>query len=531
MKKLICLLLGIALCLGCFSAFVACGGGKKEMGDAVYPEDPQFNALNGFGVNNVNTHEANSHDPVVIEADGKYYSFNTDNYGAFGYTVRESEDLIHWNYVGVAIEGFGENAADVQAKCKAGTSALQEVYDILSTDSRWDGSCWTLWAPEVTPAKGGGYWLYGSWTSAFGSPHSIIFQCYADEVTGPYEFVDIIVYSYDGGGSWPNAIDASIYYDEDGNMYMAYGSFSNGIYSIELNPKTGLRADGLKGDDLLPGSSKTAAERYGTSIMANRSMEGPVIAYHEVSLYDGDVKNFDKSAVTTEGRYYLMGSANDLSSTYNMRSYWSTSPTEGFTSLQGSTGTRASGSFSWRLSAERAEKAKIGFDFFAPGHNDLITTSDGKNIIAYHNRLDFGQNNHYLFTSLYSFNSRGDLVISPNRYAGETEGKIDAEDITSLSDGNYNYALVTNNSYKQSDNGGYARTGMKLLADNTIAIDGENAGEWYLYGDNWVYIELDGVSYYGVALPAWIEYCDKAGLTITAVSENGADCLYMNMNW
>ena len=88
MKKFICVLLGIALCLGCFSAFSACGGGKKKMGDAVYPEDPQFNALNGFGVNNVNTHEANSHDPVVIEADGKYYSFNTDNYNEYGYSAK-----------------------------------------------------------------------------------------------------------------------------------------------------------------------------------------------------------------------------------------------------------------------------------------------------------------------------------------------------------------------------------------------------------------------------------------------------------
>ena len=336
MKKIFCILMSIVLCMGLFVAFAACDDKPNDPAEEAepFPDDPEFNAFIGFGAanNTTNTMEANSHDPVVIEADGKFYSFNTDNYGDFGYAVRESEDMIHWKYVGVAIEGFGSGATDVQAKCKAGTSPLQEVYDALTQASRWDNSCWTLWAPEVVEAKGGGYWLYGSWTSAFGSPQSIIFQCYADEVTGPYEYVDMIIFSYDGGGSWPNAIDASVYYDTDGNMYMAYGSFSHGIHCIELDPATGLRKDGLRAESLMPGSSASQAQRYGASLVPNGQMEGPVISYHEVEVYTGDVKNFDEGAVKTEGRYYIMGSSNSLSSNYNMRSYYSTDPTSGFTS-------------------------------------------------------------------------------------------------------------------------------------------------------------------------------------------------------
>ena len=354
-------------------------------------------------------------------------------------------------------------------------------------------------------------------------------------MTGPYEYVDMLVYSYDGWTNGPNAIDPSIYYDPEGNMYMAYGSFQGGIYSLQLDPETGLRKDGLTGDSLLPGSTESAAQRYGKAMVSSQSMEGPVVAYHEnVEYYGGDVHSYDAEKSTYGNMYYLMGSAGGLDSNYNMRSYSSTDPVTGYTSQLGSganSGNRVSGSFSWRTSNNAFDAPY--YDFAYPGHNDMITTSSGKNLLVYHNRQTFasGGGNHYLFTSMYALNSKAQIVMSPNRYAGETERKITAEEITELSGGNYMYNLVNNDNYVASTNGGYASTGLVLNADGTVTLNGDDAGEWLLYGDNYVYIELNGAEYYGVAMPAFIQRENRGGITISCLSSDGRNVLFLNQTF
>lgn len=167
----------------------------------------------------------------------------------------------------------------------------------------------------------------------------------------------------------------------------------------------------------------------------------------------------------------------------------------------------------------------------------MLTTSDGRNVLVYHNRTGadgFDFTNHYLFVSTYAFNSRGDLVMNPNRYAGEAVRKIVEEEITAISEGSYSYAAVTNNSYRQSFNGGYAKDDMILTADHKIQIGGQDAGTWTFYGDNYIYIditvgELDG-DYYGVVMPAYIEASRSGGLAISCISGNGKNTLYLNAN-
>ena len=179
-----------------------------------YPDEPDYNPLSGYGTNN-DLSVAYAHDPSVVEVDGMYYVFSTDNTGEFGYQVRQSSDMIRWEYVGSAIQGFGTGGDGVEENCLAGTSPLQEVYEIISRDHDWsywgggdnEGENWTLWAPDVVEGADGKYWLYGCWTADFGAGHSIIFLCKADSVTGPYTYDSIILYSYNGWTNGPNAID------------------------------------------------------------------------------------------------------------------------------------------------------------------------------------------------------------------------------------------------------------------------------------------------------------------------------------
>ena len=531
---------------------------------SAYPERVRFSALNFGSTGSTGAGEVNAHDPSIIEVDGTYYTFGTDNYGRYGYTIRSSTDLINWEYVGVAIEGYNENgSAPSNSNVPTKNNELYPIYELISAVDDWDNS-WTLWAPNVVEAADGGYWLYGSWTSGFGSPQSIIFLCHAEEITGPYELVyaengdpAVLVYSYDGGGSYPNAIDPFVYYDQAGNMYLAYGSFSNGIWCVELDPETGLRKDGLtvaqlSGDD----SNITQNQRYGACLVANRNTEGPTISYHagvEISSYDG-TGSYDASASTYEDRYYLMTSSGSLSDDptmsegYNMRSYYSTSATGSYRADNGGTnGSRVSGSFSWRTSAAEAQ-GTLGFlDWFVPGHNDMFTTDEGDNMLVFHVRDEFdgtgSNNNHFQAQVLYAFNSRGEIVMNPNRYAGERLRKVTAAEIYTLTDGAYAFNYVSNSNYEASFNGGYAMEGLELREDGSIYFNDAAVGTWVLYGDNYVLLNITTAisaatgggslsgKFYGVAFPAHIEKDLAGGISISCLSEDGQDCLYLNMDF
>lgn len=52
-------------------------------------------------------------------------------------------------------------------------------------------------------------------------------------------------YANESAGDWadyyPHAIDPVVFYDESGKLWMVYGSWSGGIYMLELDENTGLR--------------------------------------------------------------------------------------------------------------------------------------------------------------------------------------------------------------------------------------------------------------------------------------------------
>lgn len=497
-----------------------------------------------------------SHDPTIIEvpegytADGEtyyYFSYSTDNEAGYGVPVRASKDMINWTQLGsMAIPGFGRDAATVEKNCKAGTSELQEVYDVLSDYNKF--SVWTLWAPDVVHAEDGGYYLYGSWTDAFGSRRSVIFMCYSDNPVGPFEYKGIIVYSPNrtNDSKQSNAIDPSIFYDTDGKMYMSYGSFSD-FRVIELDPATGLRKDGatftveeMTADIYFYMEKDMSSDDYfGTKILSNTNIEGSVIEYFaDVPVYSGDISAYSDDKLTYESNYYLMGSANSLSTNYNMRVFKSSTALGSYTSAYGgSQGTMISGNFTW-ANEEQDTTASIYLNHLAPGHNDLITTSRGENFIAYHNKVsgsESGVYSQYLNVGLIAFNSNGDLVMSPNRYNGESLRKVTADEITEVSSGNYLGVQLSSGRLGKFN---YSEE-YQLNSDGTIS--GAYNGTWQLYGDNYIYIVIGECEYYGVVMPAWCTqydeentkkgYAGNGGLVISAIGKKGSEqrVLFMEM--
>lgn len=556
MKKRNFICCSLAAVFALSAAFLAACGKKKPDGPdddgpvneepsglqaVVYPE-AMFDPLVPSGYNNA---VKTAHDPVIVEAitakgTSRYYVFGTDN-DMYGVPIRVSDDLVYWERAGVAIDGFTDTMSetDVQTMYRGGNAELQEVYDWIRTGTGFD--CWTLWAPDVVPAatntgktEDGGWWLYSCWTTAFGSSRSIIFKLSSDNVAGPYTYDGVIV--RDGGSGNLNEIDPSIFYDADGGMWMTYGSFSSGIGIIELDPATGMRKDTTVDD--------TTA---GANVLNNTNIEGSVVSYAEVDVYDGDIANeeYDESKWTTKGQYTMMASSGALAYNYNMRVWTSDTPNGTYTSARGKNGMQVAGTWTWRHEGDPNVK---DLNFFIPGHNDMLTTSAGVNLIAYHARVNnltdsYDSTEHYLYVSMYDYNSKGQLVLNPNRYAGEKIGLVTESDVLTLTEGKYSVVQIASEeiSYYTKAALNYAQD-CEFHADGTIT--GAVSGTWKLYGSHYVYIKLGDIEYYGTAMPAYIRQYDETtsdktvghgGLTISAISEpdgnNVNRVVYFNMQF
>ena len=80
---------------------------------------------------------------------------------------------------------------------------------------------------------------------------------------------------------YPNALDPTVFYDKDGKLWMVYGSWSGGIFLLQLDEQTGKvihpeadpenQVDAYFGKRLLGGGHK--------------SIEGPYIMYDKDSDY------------------------------------------------------------------------------------------------------------------------------------------------------------------------------------------------------------------------------------------------------
>ena len=571
-NKLVCIALSAAFALSAAS-LAACGttdpGSNPKpplpTGDAVYPTADYLNNLySGNALTEAGKGQNSTHDPVLVEAKaaGKsvFYAFSTDN-DQFGVQIRKSENLYEWERVGVAIDGFTPTMKedDVRQMYANNRGELQPVYNVMTSLVGWNSDCWTLWAPDVVPATNksldanGEWWLYSCWTSTFGSQHSVIFKCKSTTgIEGPYKYEGIVVQDAPNDGAL-NEIDPSVFYTPDGKMYLSYGSYFGGFGVVELDAKTGLRPAG------------TDVKTPGTKTLDSVNAEGSAINYHTVKVYAGDIaaEEYDESKWEEQSKYYMMGSWGALAYNYNMRVWTSDTPNGTFTSERGSSGLQVSGTWTWRKEGEGGPEGGANtphkdkdLNFYIPGHNDMLTTTDGRNLIVYHSRVgegrkdnkpSFAEGEHFLRTSLYDFNSKGQLVINANQYAGEQVGKISQEEFLTKTGGKFSMIVLQSRDNEKYEEKAtiYHAEDCELTQDGKVKKGETEVGVWKLYGDHYIYLTVDGLAYYGSVMPAYIRRYDAAfgttdnkGLTVSAISdtfaENGRQenkILYMNMRF
>lgn len=453
------------------------------------------------------------HDPSIFrDKDGMYYIFGTHMTG--GYT----EDLRNWTSIdGTFRLSFTEEVRE----------QIREWNDDASAGSWYD----YLWAPDIiyneTMEK---YCIY---LSANGDNWiSNIVLLTADEVTGPYDYAGTVVYGgfteetwkqTDGelatgekelperyitngvenkkwGDKWPNCIDPCVFYDDAGNLWMAYGSWSGGIFILELDEENGLRD-------------------YGVSYENNEHSD----AYFGTKIAGGMYASGEGAYIQKIGEYYwLFISYGGLEAKggYNVRVYRSERPDGGYVDELGndaycdkkvsnvnlSQGVRLFGAYKWRT---------FTYADVAQGHNSAFVDEDGKAYIVYHTRTSNGTEGHTVKVLQLFLNKEGWLCAAPYQTSGET---LEAERLSMESYAGQYEVILHELDIKYTRLESNRPVLLQLHTDGTIT--GEMEGSWTLEeGTSYITLVLDGVTYSGVALYMNVENSEVETSVFTALGQ------------
>lgn len=407
-------LIVIGLLAVIIGAVILIKGGSLDNKERDYKVD-----YSGIATGSINARVA-VHDPSIIKADGKYYIFGSHMVGGV------TEDLRTWTRVG---NGYNEKNSVYGNLFADGLHVFDYAGNKNSVIPTDDGGV-HVWAPDpIYNETTGLYYLYYCTTSTWNASN----LCYgvSESVTGPYEWKGALIYSgfnaktieetnvldvvsedhafdnyLSGDGynfrDFPNAIDPSVFYDEDGRMWMVYGSWSGGMFLLELDPATGevIHPEADPENHVDP--------YYGKWLMGgnHKSIEGPYILYDDVSGY-----------------YYLFVSYGSLTRTggYQIRVFRSETVNGEYVDMNGTYyegkgdhslyGLKLSGNY-MLPSLKRA--------YMATGHNSAFVDDDGKMYVVYHTRFDDGTENHSPRVKQFFVNEEGWPCMLPYATGGET---------------------------------------------------------------------------------------------------------------
>lgn len=511
------------------------------------------------------------HDPSIVADDGTYYVFGSHMGTAKTTDLRNWELLysennadcgLFGNAAGESVsyeEAFKENAYQgTVSVCRADGTELEldfGTYDAAAwiEDNTVSGN---MWAPDVIYNTTMNKWcMYLSLNGA--NWDSTIILLTADDVEGPYVYQGPVVFTgfstadsddsfHDTdlelvlgdldelpekyrqrtdtsngtwGEWWPHAIDPTVFYDDDGNLWLAYGSWSGGICMLELDENTGLRDYTVVYDsdsDTL-GKSYTSDAYFGKRIAGGYyvSGEGPYI--QKIGNY-----------------YYLFMSYGFYSPEggYQMRIFRSENPDGPYVDSQGNSACYTGYVHNYNGSDTRGERLMAGYKWdsmdvaeVAQGHNSAFVDTDGKAYVIYHTKFADGTASHELRVHQLFVNEDGWLVAAPYEYDGET-----------LSDSGYGVSQVAGeygtilHSYVQDYADLEYATPQQITLNEDGSITGSYTGTWSVNESSPdIELVIDGHTYRGVLIEQKVDNENYSTLCFTAVNEEGL-CIWGAMS-
>lgn len=454
------------------------------------------------------------HDPSIYkDKDGTYYVLGTHVTGA------KSTDLSNWTSIDQTMRSAFSEETKAQMRAWNKDSSVSHWYDYM-------------WAPDIVYNPVLGKYCY--YISANGDAwKSNIVMLTADSVTGPFTYAGSVVYggfvqndmaetdvgqvlgtdtlpdryilhgikNGKWGDKWPNCIDPCVFYDEEGRLWMSYGSWSGGIFLLKLDETTGLRD-------------------YSVSYETNDHSD----AYFGKKIAGGCYVSGEGSYIQHIGDYYyLFVSYGNLEADggYNIRIFRADEPDGDYRDPLGnsplfdkyvfnynlSIGERLFGGYMWRT---------FSTGDAAQGHNSAFIDDDGKAYMVYHTRTTNGTEAHHVKVVQLFTTKDGWLVAAPYRMGGETlepEGHS-----TSELAGDYEIII---HDLRIDYAGRVSRKPVPATLNADGTITGSLSGTWTKEeGTPYITLVIDGVTYSGVELVQNVEDTKIQTNVFTALGDN-----------
>ncbi|QYR21525.1 Ig-like domain-containing protein [Paenibacillus sp. sptzw28] len=441
---------------------------------------------------------ASVHDPSVILVGDTYYVFGSHLAAA------KSKDLINWTR-------FAEGV-------NADNPLFDNVLEELKEAFEWS-TVQGLWAADVIQLPDGKFYMY--YNSCQGtSPLSAMGVAVADNIEGPYVNKGIFVTSGKGKARdgitnynaviHPNAVDPDVFFDKEGKLWMVYGSYSGGIFILEMDPNTGLPLQNSLLNMENNGYGRKLTGGYHTRI------EAPYIQY-----------------VPATDDYFLYVTFGGLDSVggYNMRIARADNPAGPYYDAEGNNMINATASPGAQAFDDKAIEPygvkQMGnflfsnldaaqnyptYGYVSAGHNSTYyDKSSGKWFNIFHSRFPFRGEAHEIRVHQLFMNENGWPVLAPHRYAGETIAPVTEQDVV----GGYHYINHGKSITKDITRSVF----VELNPDHTIG--GSVSGTWELRGEHFARLNVNGEVYDGVFARLWDPTTSDVVITFSAISSKG----------
>ena len=499
------------------------------------------NAADNTSAAQINYSTVAVHDPSIVlayeDADGNIYGeqnaqkTRTKVYYSFGTQIAnaKSYDLINWT-------SFSNNLNNANNLYELlGDAAL---YSGLTVDTVVGNS----WAPDVIWNKDLQKWCM--YLSVNGSNHnSSIVMLMADNLDGVWSYAGTVVWSgftssnvgstdyekvmgtttingyhniTDSNGYISYAahsIDPCVFYDEDDELWMSYGSWRGGIFLLKLDNYTGVRDYDYKYTTRVNGTPANGSTQFtvyedqyfGKHIAggAGSSGEGSYIVYNNDCYY-----------------LFITYGALDPKGGYNMRYFRSDTVDGSYVDANGDTalynhvsdggtpfgtnnlnGIRVMSGYTWSW---------WDYTYIAQGHNSVFVDDDGKMYIVYHNKYTDGTLFHVMKVHQLLNDGNNWLVAAPFE-AKSTDTY--ASDKFSEIEGTYGAFIMTFN------NGTYDNPckESKIKFESNGTVSGDISGTWKYAANGKITLTISGKTYMGYILNQTMEGTNIQTLSIGAL--------------
>lgn len=482
-------------------------GNKTEKGGEEVPQK-LINGINYDGIKvKANGAKVSVHDPSIKVFDGQYYIYGSHMTGAV------SGNLKSFSYIGNGYKSTNALFENLFAK----------DLGIFDFSGDYGNGSYAVWAEDVIYVKEmQKYVMYFCTSSTYiksnlcyavaDSPRGpfvwqgpLLYSGFTDATIGQTDVYEVVSEEYakqhylkTGGGynngDWPNCIDPAPFYDKDGRLWMTYGSWSGGIFLIELDPYTG-KVIHPKED-----AENQVDPYFGKRLMGggHRSIEGPYILYDEQTDY-----------------YYLYVSYGSLERLggYQIRVFRSKTVDGDYVDMNGAFPAKNAihANYGLKLSGNYYLPSHL-YAYMATGGQSAFIDTDGKRYLCFHSRFDNNSEYHEPVVKQIFYNEEGWPVMAPYTAQGET-----------ISASGYERASLAGDYYFINQgtkiNAQIAQPSMITLHEDGT-ISGAITGTWEtVAGTCYMKVVYQDKTYSGV----FLKQTDEAGvpvMTFSAVGNN-----------